>query len=569
MTHVGLSIERQPPHRITWIEDLTLTRPYGPDKPSQVDLIFRLHGDDQRIKLRLQTNDYLLSRLENVHYLSSDGGLSGVKPASRLQSSVFKGEALVNDVGNNLWHAVGTARIAIREADEGVVLFDGTFTVGGERFHVQLDSTFRRMQPGRELPAKEEPFMVVWRDGDELGQDLKRDAQELKCGLDSSGLSSQSLLRHHAPSLWNRQTSGSTDLRDTIGSTSGCPTTRLIALVGIATDCSYTSDFGSAAEVEANVISQVNSASQVYEDTFNISLAIRNLSISDASCTTTSSSSSVQWNVACSDSVDTRERLSRFSSWRGQFRDGNAVWTLLSGCRTGSTVGISWLGEVCQQGSSSFTSDGVSQTSSSTNIVIRNAQEWQVIAHEIGHSFGATHDCTSDTCSDTTAGDSSGCCPLSATECNANGDYIMNPSASSGIRDFSPCSVGAICSAIGDRRVDTSCLVDDLDGVSVIETPTCATASSCDFTIATAGPTEDPTINTVGGGGSGGGGGSRSWLDENRNAVIVAASVGGSFVILIIAACVFCRVRRRRRVRMLKEAQVSAMQYQVNRVVYR
>ncbi|KAH6893531.1 zinc metalloprotease mde10 [Thelonectria olida] len=568
----AFSVKREAPRHITWVENLSLVALENTQKPSEVDLSFSLHGEDEIIKLHLTPNHEILSKLESVHYLRSDGSVSSIKPVQRSHRSVFKGDAFLNDVGNNMWNRVGAARIAIRQYGDDP-LFDGTFTIGNDLFHVQLESTFRRTQTSdHALPPKSsKSLMVVWRDGDDRqhvhGGNLRREdaGDELRCGLDSG---SQSRLRRHttaghAPSLWERQNwGGGGDLRDTIGSTDGCPTTRLIALLGVATDCSYTADFESAAEVEAHIISEINSASQIYEDTFNISLAIRNLSISDADCS--SVSTSLRWNVPCTDSADTRTRLSRFSEWRGQFQDGNALWTLLSGCRTGSTVGISWLGEVCRQGSTSFTSDGTSQTSSSTNIVIRNSQEWQVIAHEIGHSFGATHDCTTNTC-DTQVGDSSACCPLTSSTCNANGQYIMNPSASSGIREFSPCTIGAICSAIGQGRLQTNCLLDNDDDVTIIDTPTCATASGCSFTEPTAAPTGGPTINTFGGRT----GDSDSWLDENRNVVIIIASVGGSVVILIIAACIFCRVRRRRRARMAKEAQVSAMQYNVNRVVYR
>lgn len=57
----------------------------------------------------------------------------------------------------------------------------------------------------------------------------------------------------------------------------------------------------------------------------------------------------------------------------------------MSGCPTGSEVGIAWLGVLCQQDASGSSPSVVSGTAVST----AGRTEWQVIAHEIGHNFGA------------------------------------------------------------------------------------------------------------------------------------------------------------------------------------
>ena len=67
-------------------------------------------------------------------------------------------------------------------------------------------------------------------------------------------------------------------------------------------------------------------------------------------------------------------------------------------------------------------------------------------------SFGAIHDCTSG-CSL-----SGSCCPLTTTTCNASGRYIMNPTTSSTEHFFSGCTVGNVCSNIGNRGILTSCI---------------------------------------------------------------------------------------------------------------
>ena len=49
------------------------------------------------------------------------------------------------------------------------------------------------------------------------------------------------------------------------------------------------------------------------------------------------------WNIPCS-SAALDDRLSIFSQWRGQKgQDGAGLWHLMSGCPTGTEVGIAWL----------------------------------------------------------------------------------------------------------------------------------------------------------------------------------------------------------------------------------
>lgn len=92
--------------------------------------------------------------------------------------------------------------------------------------------------------------------------------------------------------------------------------------------------------------------------------------------------------------------------------------------------------------------------------------------HETGHTFGAVHDCTSQACQDSTTVSAQQCCPLSANTCDANEQYIMNPSTAQGITRFSPCSIGNVCSAIGRNSVKSTCLSNNR-GVTTISGQTC------------------------------------------------------------------------------------------------
>lgn len=245
-------------------------------------------------------------------------------------------------------------------------------------------------------------------------------------------------------------------LLNSLGSTEGCPNTRGIALVGIATDCTYSQEFSSDDDIRQNIVTQINSASRVYEQSFNISLRISNITISEPECPTDPGSTSTPWNRPCSRSESITERLNDFSQWKAGFDDGTAVWSLLTTCNTGSTVGIAWIGTVCRPGN---LVRGNVRSNPSANVVVRTESEWQVMAHEIGHNFGAIHDCTSSC----TGQQSLDCCPFSRSSCNANNEFIMNPAVNRRISDFSPCSIGQICSAMERNAIRTECLSGNED----------------------------------------------------------------------------------------------------------
>lgn len=157
--------------------------------------------------------------------------------------------------------------------------------------------------------------------------------------------------------------------------------------------------------------------------------------ISKSNCPGTAPSGS-KWNVPCSDSITIENRLNLFSEWRGQrSNDSLALWTLLTTCETGTSVGLAWLGQLCQRQATTNSQDG--SFVSGVNVVARTSTEWKVIAHEIGHTFGAVHDCTSSTCVGNSA-TASMCCPFSSSTCDAGGKFIMNPSTSDSIQTFSP-----------------------------------------------------------------------------------------------------------------------------------
>jgi hypothetical protein len=168
--------------------------------------------------------------------------------------------------------------------------------------------------------------------------------------------------------------SGGVNLKSTIGSTVGCPSSKKVALIGVATDCSFVSSFNSTESARENVISVVNTASDVYERTFNISLGLKNLTMSEASCPN-SAPAAAPWNLPCSTSNIT-SRLDIFSTWRRSQTDTNAYWTLMSNCPTADEVGLSWLGQLCVTNV-----NGAADDVTGANIVIRTSTQWQVFAY--------------------------------------------------------------------------------------------------------------------------------------------------------------------------------------------
>lgn len=403
--------------------------------------------------------------------------MSHTEKVQRHEHRVYRGNAFIRRHGRSEWAKAGWARITMHRDGERP-LFEGAFRIDGDHHHIHTGSNYQRVkhfadpEPDSEEDWKD--YMVVWKDSDIITNynhlaGAKRDVQtQPYCDTDTlsynAGITFSSLMSHDNFSsglLSGRQIDtddGETgwDLRNTIGETRGCPTQRQVALVGIATDCSYTASFNSSEEARSHIIAQVNSASQAFESSFNISLGIRNITISDRNCPS-SPSTSTPWNMECTANVNIGNRLNLFSEWRGDQDDNNAFWSLLSTCESGPSVGVAWLAQACARGSRRANNG---QRVAGANVVIRTRSEWQIFAHEAGHIFGAVHDCDETACSNTRVTGQS-CCPLSENSCDAGGQFIMNPSARRDISEFSPCSIGNVC--FGLRRLPglSRCLTDN------------------------------------------------------------------------------------------------------------
>ncbi|KAF4437968.1 hypothetical protein F53441_12887 [Fusarium austroafricanum] len=411
------SVKRNAVNYISFIDEPVINTPsHHIRADSHFDLLFSLHNGQQKIRLKLEPNYDILHENFAITHLGADGAVKSVEAVKREDDKVYKGTAFIQRIGREGWTNAGWARITVhRDGKEPV--FEGTLRIDGNHHHISTGTNYQQVRHEDDpvLSAKEtsDDVMVVWRDSDIQSfnpSELKRrEASAALCNSDTLGFNSKfhelqdfgTFGAANTKSLFGRQSidtgtgndGTSVNLEATIGSVNGCPTSRRVALLGIATDCGYTNTFNSTEALRRNVIKMVNDASEVYEKTFNITLGIQNLTISDGSCPG-SPSDTAPWNQKCAKDVQLSDRLNLFSAWRGQNADSNAYWTLLSTCNTDSAVGLAWLGQLCRPGASANSNNGGrNETVAGANVVVRTSAEWQVFAHETGHTFGAVHDC--------------------------------------------------------------------------------------------------------------------------------------------------------------------------------
>ncbi|KAL4884903.1 Metallo-peptidase family M12-domain-containing protein [Aspergillus karnatakaensis] len=407
----GYSIRSLTQYNTTTLENIEIYTPAQKVRPSaEFNITFTIGLEERPIKLALRPNHDLILNQPHINFLGGDGGLQRSERLQRNSHKVFRGSVFAETTAFR-WERVGWARINVLR-DGFDPLFSGAFSLSGVQYEIKIESVSTD-QGDRQ--------MVVYRDSESAEPPIPHTAWSEPIHL----FRRQNLL-------------DSSDMAETIGDTSGCPSSRRVALMGIATDCVYTSGFDTSDDLIQSLVTMVNTASEIFESSFNIALSLNNITIEEEDCPSTASSDT-PWNVGCG-AGDLNWRLGQFTQWRGQIRnDDNAYWTLMSGCPTGTEVGVSWVGELCNE-------------EMGANVVGLANNQWQVFAHESGHTFGAYHDCDASTCS------LGQCCPLSSTICDAGGQYIMNPVSTSPQTEFSECTIGNVCSSMQSGRVSTQCL---------------------------------------------------------------------------------------------------------------
>ncbi|KAJ7789469.1 zinc metalloprotease [Mycena olivaceomarginata] len=455
---------------------------------------------DETFYLHLRPNDHLIHPAARIKYYSTrpDGTTrTGAKSSMPTTPSRVCARTPPASCPPRTPATLGWARIMVHhqgDIDQRIApVFEGAFTVEGVVYHIATKDNYLRHKRPLDAEAEEpvdivDSALVIWRESDMMTPEEEHFAHTGEhatlapvpqtCGHDRMSYNTDPaqnpILQKPATNPWFENpmnlfgnmsakrddvvgTQMGTNFVNNIGDNAGCPNTQKVLYMGVAADCVYTQKYGSHSNATSQILNNWNTASSLYKSTFNVSLGIVELQIQDEVCPTPVNTTMP--------TVTLNDRLSLFSAWRGaKGSDGVGLWHLMSGCPTGSEVGIAWLATLCQQTASGSEPSVVSGTAVST----AGLTEWQVVAHEIGHNFGAIHDCA-DGCNSTSA-----CCPLTASSCNANAQYIMSPVAQKGEKLFSPCSLGNICSLMtGVSRTNTTCLQDPSNSVETISLQMC------------------------------------------------------------------------------------------------
>jgi hypothetical protein len=149
-------------------------------------------------------------------------------------------------------------------------------------------------------------------------------------------------------------------------------------------DFEYVTAFGGSSGANSEILSIMNEVEGVYESEFGLTFSI-------------SVSAQHTWNTASDPyvSANAETMLGEFTDyWNANFsgiaRDVAHMWTGKD--MDGSTIGIAYVGVVCQFPSASY---GVSQKLSNT------PGKFILTAHEIGHNFNAQHSNAATGCSNT------------------------------------------------------------------------------------------------------------------------------------------------------------------------
>lgn len=461
----------------------------------------------ERVHIHLRPNEALFHPDAKINYLSSTGEVVRSERIDPSEHMVYHGEVLdeywtdqrlvedhVGGGGGMLYKRGSESARGVRgwasihlvdRSGEGAtgsmlstdpIIFQGAINIDGQLWHVLTKENYEKVKDSLDPVASEQVGdMVFFLEEGQTSHGCSHDDLEFNTNHSHPVRQEYENARYRQsispfagmlddlsePGLWRRDDisspstgsnpNGRGNFINSIGQTQGCPTEQRAVYVGVAADCEYVSRYDGVNGTRTQIINNFNAVSSLYRNTFNISIGIIELNVQNETCPTMAqaASGSTPWNTPCDQSISLNTRLSLFSQWRGSQNQAAGLFHLMTACPTDSEVGVAWLGTLCQTTSQQQSGSWVSGTGVSSISTV----EWSLTSHEIGHNFGAIHDCTSG-CALT-----SNCCPLSTSTCNANGQYIMNPTTSTSEVAFSPCSVGNICSSQLNRAVDTTCLV--------------------------------------------------------------------------------------------------------------
>ncbi|KAJ3413625.1 hypothetical protein HDV05_007769 [Chytridiales sp. JEL 0842] len=354
------------------------------------------------------------------------------------------------------------------------LLFEGVFQTDSGLYHVKTVDMYQRARrdidtdiatPFSRQPSQRRSKMIIFSESDEIPHN------DHTCSIKSSPYSSskssgscskRSLQIQQSScgfSMENEHNDKAFDrLNNILGKRSlekrapGCSSSKQYLFIGAAADCTYVSAYNGPSGALAQILADFNTASKVYESSFNVALALIKVNL-QSSCDTPD----LPWNQECSASYSINKRLSDFSYWRGNKdrgeNDNAGLWHLMTGCSStvsGQAVGVAWLQTTCLTRANPQMNalTGVNEYVSGTGVSSKVPVEWKVVAHEVGHNFGAIHDCDISACA---CQGNPGCkCCQCPGGCDCKGQFLMHPTDNAVTSNFSACSIDNICNTLQD-----------------------------------------------------------------------------------------------------------------------
>lgn len=155
------------------IEDVRFSiDPWQLDVSSNFQVDFRLSFDVTRIRLDLRPSRTIVNHAAEVIYLGPEGrddSFDSLMDSALLSDGdalLFKGDALLFDYKRRTWRKAGRGRIVIRRPRP--YLFEGIFSLDGDRYHVILSSNYRKIRYSGDSspPLLGSTHMVVWNQAD-------------------------------------------------------------------------------------------------------------------------------------------------------------------------------------------------------------------------------------------------------------------------------------------------------------------------------------------------------------------------------------------------------------------
>ncbi|KAJ3149345.1 hypothetical protein HDU86_006980 [Geranomyces michiganensis] len=451
LDHVAAHSTALPPVRFyDFVDKIDIKRP----QLLPMQLSFR--AMNQSFTLHLEPNQDLLHPHAVVKRDSETDETDEYVDLHRIAANMYKGHVVeaADGLNGDKLEQVGWARMFY---DPERNVFEGTFVSRDKMYHVKDIDVYHKTrrsidiqvlpassrserhrlsrmivladnQPTESMVAMPDPFMMR----------RSEPAMQSQCGFDITANSQRGytdLVERNAASLTKR-------------APAGCPTSRKVLFMAAAADCTYTRLHGGKEATLTQMLLNFNQASQVYESSFNVSLGLVQVLVQD---TCTPSVDLTKWNRECDTAYTINQRLSDFSEWRGKKAPDQAgLWHLMTNCPTGASVGVAWLKTLCNVETTTQASSTGQQFVSGCGVSAATNIEWMVVAHEIGHNFGAIHDCSglSGQCPCTDP-EVCQCCPCNdaTSSCDCKGRFIMHPTDSSTLNQFSPCSITSICGA--------------------------------------------------------------------------------------------------------------------------